>query len=168
MENVVGIDQSLSKTGLVVVECAPTPDHPILLHHELIESPITVTGLENTLKRAEELGEQWPLILDDLWQKWKPYRIIHEIPTMSNALQRPESSLLAAYGLRLAARKLGIPFKAISANTAKKRLTGSGNASKAKMRERLKEEYPRFRRCGLDTNQYDALALVITDCYPKD
>jgi Holliday junction resolvasome RuvABC endonuclease subunit len=159
----LGVDQSLANSGIVLMECAEVPK---IISKTMLRSTTLLDSSEATLRRAEDMVEEFRLFLGDHSHIVRIDLIIHETPPRANQLQRPESSLLAALALRLAAKPLGLSYTSVTANAAKKHFTGSGNATKAKMRERMWERYPEFKTFKLNEHQADAAALVVTYRYP--
>lgn len=162
-KTVLGVDQSLSNTGMVVVAIGTVPD---LLSKHMLTSRSAVEGTESALRRAVELHGEFRNFMK-LMSSWEVDEIIHETPPTANRMQRPESSLLAAMGLRLAAEEFGLPYLAVHSNTAKLHFTGSGVAKKPVMHERMWGIYPEIKAKKLNEHQADALALVIAHHYPE-
>lgn len=151
---ILAVDQSLANTGLVWVESDPLQ----VTAKGMLKSRGLLSGNEATLRRAEEMvGEFDALLSDDI------DLVLFEVPPLGNLVQRPESSLLSALALRVAARKKGKTCVGVNTNKAKKFLTGSAQARKPKVREALLEKYPQF--AGLNQHQTDAVSLAVTYLY---
>lgn len=154
---VIAVDQSLANTGIVVLSF----DHEGFSVGErtTLRSTTSVDGIERCLLRAEELRTEMEEYIRTLP---KPDMVVHELPGASNRLQRPESSLLAALALRTVAGALKYPVAAVSANTAKKFLTGNGNAQKRQVKEHLLICYPHLQPLRLNEHLIDAIAVGVT------
>lgn len=153
---ILAVDQALANTGLIWFT---GPDPIVVEGKGLLRSKGLLDGNEASLNRAAEMTDEFDIILGYPHLEY----IIYEIPPLGNLVQRPESSLLAAMALRVAARGRNLKTVGVSANKAKRVLTGSGNAAKKKVREALYEKYPVFK--GLNEHQADAAALIIAHFY---
>ncbi len=151
---ILAIDQSLANTGMIWVTLHE--DKSLTIDSKVtLKSKSLLSGNEASLSRAEELFDNFcSLFTEDLTE------VIYEVPPLGNLVQRPESSLLSALALRLAARDKKVLCVGVNTNKAKKLLTGSAQARKPKVREALLAKYPVFQ--GLNQHQVDAASLVVT------
>ncbi len=182
---IVGVDQSLASSGMVLVKVDPTraflSEDPTsvsgtecvqVLWKGLLASAIAIEGSANIIERGVTLIDAFESHLIHLRSTAKMqgdylHAIIYETPPSANRMQRPESSLVAAVALCYAAKRLNIDTIAFSANSAKRFFTGYANAKKSAVKERLLEMYPHIVEDRLNEHQMDALALVIASTMPK-
>lgn len=134
----LAFDQSLSNTGYVVLDS----QSPHFMDTEMkfmatgmLKARDDVKGHEKVLDRAMDLF--WEV--QDVCRQWRPTWVTFETPPVGGRMSRPESSLLGAHSIRLAAI-IENPFvKAVmvSRQKAAKRWTGNGNADKKVVRAAL-------------------------------
>ena len=78
-------------------------------------------------------------------------------------MARPESSLVSATALRIAANEMSVGIRMVGAQRAKKVITGNGNAKKPEVRARLLELVPGLDKLKpLNEGVIDAVALAYT------
>jgi hypothetical protein len=137
---VLSFDQSLSETGWVVLDTlGPTfaPEPPTLAATGMLKAKADLRGHQKTLDRALDL--YWEVT--DLCKAQRPTVVVFETPPVGGRMSRPESSLLAAHTIRLAAI-IENPFMImamVSRQKAAKRWTGNPNADKKVIRAALEE-----------------------------
>jgi Holliday junction resolvasome RuvABC endonuclease subunit len=125
---------------------------------------------QDTYDRAVDLLRD----LETLFGRVSPMLVIHELPPIAvRNMYRAESSIVAAAMIQGAASRFGIPVKMVSAQSAKKHLTGNHNANKKLVRDALQARFPaEFKTRSLRITEHgcDALALVVTylDTLPHD
>jgi Holliday junction resolvasome RuvABC endonuclease subunit len=170
---VLAFDQSLSNTGYVVLdtrgknlELGP----PLFLATGMLKAKDDLKGHEKTLDRALDLF--WEI--QDVCREWRPDAVVFETPPAGGRMSRPESSLLAAHTLRLAA-VIENPFVKVvmmSRQKAAKRWTGNGNADKRVVRAALEEvlKVHSIRHVDGPRNEhvYDALSIGLLYMEGKD
>lgn len=152
---VLAVDQSLANSGWVVIDARTSLD-PV--DRGTFSASTALEGNEANLKRGEDIY--------DVFCNWLAHMrcdvLVHEMPAARNTVQRPESALLAALSLRLAARSVGIPYKMISANRAKLVVTGFSRADKKRVRRTILERYPHLTSMRMNEHVLDAYALALT------
>jgi Holliday junction resolvasome RuvABC endonuclease subunit len=160
---IIAFDQSLSNTGFVVLNSQNR-----FLQHEIVfektgmlKAIDDLKGHEKTLDRGMDLF--WEI--QDVCKAHRPDAVIFETPPAGGKMSRPESSLLAALTIRLAAL-IENPFVKLvmmSRQKAAKRWTGNGNADKKVVRaalEKLMEAHKITRPTGpWNEHVVDALSL---------
>lgn len=142
IQKIISFDQALSETGYVVIQSLADHGPPRFEATGMLTATHDVKGHENTLLRASSLYlEAKGLIayhkpaMDNL-----PLVVVHETPPTSaghGKMARPESSLLAALAIRVAAMECNCRVVMRARQKAYKRFTGSGNAEKKFMKEAL-------------------------------
>lgn len=141
IQKIISFDQALSETGYVVIQSLGPHSPPRFEATGMLSATHDVKGHENTLLRAASLY----LEAKDLIAYHKPsmdlsFVVVHETPPTSagpGRMARPESSLLAALAIRIAAMESGCRVVMRARQKAYKRFTGSGNADKKYMKEAL-------------------------------
>lgn len=151
---ILAVDQSLDNSGIVWFDYDKSLS---IVGRALLSCPYLLSGHAASLKRAQELIPLFRSYFDDM------DIVIYEIPPLGNMVQRPESSLLAAMAVCVAAESVGVlSCEGVSPNKAKKFLTGSGVANKTKVREGLYQKFPEMAKHKLNQHQADAAALAVT------
>jgi len=164
----IGFDQAIANTGWVV-----------MYHQEGISSEILDAGTiktsaqedrtswDDTLYRATQVMSG---VLELLW-KHVPDLVLHEMPPVGSGpfMRGTYSSVCAAVSVRCAALQAALPIAQVSAQEAKKVLTGDGNAKKAEVRKavnRIIEEGGLFinpeAKIRLNEHIIDAIAIVLS------
>jgi Holliday junction resolvasome RuvABC endonuclease subunit len=170
---IIAFDQSLSNTGYVVLDTSSPTFHigPLkLMTTGMLKAKNDLKGHENTLFRGMDLF--WEI--QDVCRQWRPDSVIFETPPVGGRMARPESSLLAALSLRLAAiiENPFVKLVMISRQQAAKRWTGNGNADKRVVRAALDQVLTthEIARCDGPWNEhvYDALSLGLLYMEGKD
>jgi hypothetical protein len=160
--SILAFDQTLSNTGFVILEAR------LVIRHVGMISPAD-TGekghLDNLLK-AQAIFAKAMEIVAMAKQHAPNLRIVHETPPITGKgarMSRPESSLLAAHSIRLAAHLQGVhDIHMIGAQAVKSRFTGDRNADKKVMHDVLYREFPEIReRKPNNDNTRDALGLAV-------
>ena len=133
------------------------PIHPYLITAGTIVTE-TDMGHEGNLKRACECYDAIkPLLVNAV----RPL-VVHETPPVGDGMSRPESSLLAAVAIRIAAHEREIPVHMVAAQRAKRRLTGRANATKPEMKDALARFWPHLPlKRPYNEHVRDTLALGI-------
>ncbi len=129
---ILSFDQSLANTGYVLLF-----DMGISFTGNL-KAVEKLSGHQGTLNRVVPLYNEVYAVIAQM----NPDLVVYETPPAGGRMMRPESSLMAATVLEIAAAKLLIPTVMIGAQKAKKRFTGNGNAKKAEVREVIKRLDP--------------------------
>jgi Holliday junction resolvasome RuvABC endonuclease subunit len=152
------VDQSLASSGVVCMSFGSTTT---LRYWLTLKSLIALDGPVPSLDRAAQLSTEFSKLIQ--FSSCHLDGIVYETPPLSmNGLQRPESSLLAAAALRIAAHQSYLPAYAISANRAKNLITGNSNAKKKDVREVLLNQFPFLQNHRLNEHQIDACALGLS------
>jgi len=134
----LAFDQSLSNTGYVVLDSQSVgflKPQVVFRATGMLKARDDVKGHEKVLDRAMDLF--WEV--QDVCREHRPTWVTFETPPVGGRMSRPESSLLGAHSIRLAAL-IENPFvKAVmvSRQKAAKRWTGNGNADKKVVRAAL-------------------------------
>jgi Holliday junction resolvasome RuvABC endonuclease subunit len=169
----LAFDQSLSNTGYVVLD----NQSPNFMDAQLkfmttgmLKARDDVKGHEKVLDRAMDLF--WEV--QDTCRQWRPTWVTFETPPVGGRMSRPESSLLGAHSIRLAAL-IENPFvkvQMVSRQAAAKRWTGNGNADKKVVRAALKTllDYHQIKKPEGPWNEHvvDALSLGLWFMEGKD
>lgn len=123
----------------------------------MLPTEVSHKGHEGTLQRGATLHRlATPLIL-----RIRPHCIAHELPPVGGRMMRPESSLVAATAIRIAAAEYGVSVKMYGAQPVKKLLTGNGNADKKEVRAALDRLFPILVEMKpRNDNTYDAVGLA--------
>jgi Holliday junction resolvasome RuvABC endonuclease subunit len=161
---IIAFDQSLSKTGYVVLSnrgnTFSTPEF-CFETTGMLTAKDDLKGHEKALDRGMDLF--WEI--QDVCRAHRPDSVIFETPPVGGKMSRPESSLLAALTIRLAAI-IENPFVKLimmSRQKAAKRWTGNANADKKVVRaalEALMEAHKIERPTGYwNEHVCDALSL---------
>lgn len=152
---VLAFDQTLSSTGW----CLMRSKGYIV---EAVRTGMCTTNAENKgsdqdLVRGELIFNQFQTVIENNEPMW----IVHEAPPVGGGkLSRPESSLLAALALRIAAAQYVTPLTMIHARKAKNRLTGNPGATKKEVREGVLWQLPTITDFKpLNEHVYDAAAI---------
>jgi Holliday junction resolvasome RuvABC endonuclease subunit len=151
---VLGCDPSLANFGWTLIDSRKSLD-PVACG--CFEALTALEGNDAVLKRAEDLYG----ILSG-WLEGTPCDVIaYEMPAARNLVQRPESALLAASSLRLAAKACGRPLSMVSANRAKLLVAGYSRADKKRVRNAIRERFPHLRM-RMNEHMLDAYAIGLT------
>jgi Holliday junction resolvasome RuvABC endonuclease subunit len=159
----LSFDQSLSNTGYVVLENAVLTDGGKLgfVATGMLKARDDVKGHEKVLDRAMDLF--WEV--QDVSREYRPTWVTYETPPVGGRMSRPESSLLGAHSIRLAAliENPFVKLETVSRQKAAKRWTGNGNADKKVVRAALEAllKYHQIDRPEGPWNEHvvDALSL---------
>lgn len=155
------VDQSLASSGIVCMVFDHSPLPPHLQYWLTLKSLTALDGPVSSLDRATQLHHEFTKLIQ--FSSCPLDGIVYETPPLSlNSLQRPESSLLAASALRIAAHQANIPTYAVSANRAKNLITGNSNAKKKDVREVLLNQFQFLQNRRLNEHQIDACALGLS------
>jgi Holliday junction resolvasome RuvABC endonuclease subunit len=164
----IAFDQAIANTGWCV-----------MYHQEGISSEILDAGTikttasddrtswDDTLHRSTQVMSG---VLELLW-KHVPDLVLHEMPPVGSGpfMRGTYSSVCAAVAVRCAAMTAALPIAQVSAQEAKKLLTGDGNARKPEVRKavtKIIEEGGLFvnpeTKIRLNEHIIDAIALILT------
>ncbi len=154
----LAVDQTLTSSGWVLLQ-ATGGAHPRI---EVIRTGMCKTnpdeskGHESNLARGELMHRQFEVVIENN----EPMGVVHELPPAGGQMARPESSLLAALGLRIAAATYLTPIVMVGAQRAKNRLTNDAKASKQAVRAGVLWQLPNITDFKpLNEHIYDAAAL---------
>jgi Holliday junction resolvasome RuvABC endonuclease subunit len=121
---------------------------------------------DDTLERATRLATEVRFLLDVNYLEM----VLHEMPPVGTGpyVRRSESSVVAATVIRVESARSGIPVAHVSAQKAKKHLTGDSRADKKDVREAIEKRIANGQLTTLATltrwnsHIYDAIALALT------
>jgi Holliday junction resolvasome RuvABC endonuclease subunit len=176
---VIGFDQSLTATGWVVIDFF-NRERPVWVEHGTIrtEPKDGVKGFYDTIPRCDSIARAVMAIM----KRYVPVgdgearqidAVVHEMPALpSNARKetpgtkvfagRTDASLMTSIAVRTTCHVLDVtmPIVMISANAAKRTLTGLANAEKEEVKDAV------FERLGVEpfrinVNVTDAAAAAI-------
>lgn len=169
---VMAIDQSLSATGWVVLQVENGAAYVASANSLFLPLepkgglPALPKGHEGNLRRAVAIHQH----LTQAMALWKKEReglvVVHEHPPLGGRMMRPESSLLAAGAVRIAAAEHGLPVVMVDNQHSKALLAGARNVTKSEWHKGL----ILFAIQGVHASnegQRDALCLGITHCIDK-
>ncbi len=154
-ERVLGIDPGTRYLGTAVLEGRE------LIHHQVFE--IWECRPQQTLAAARK-------VVGRLIEAYQPEAVVIERIFFS-ASSHSGLLRLVADEIQSLAEALGVRVVLVSPSTAKKRVTGDGNASKARVASAICQGYPRLRAfLGLNrkwktryhSNMFDAIAVAAT------
>lgn len=152
---IIAFDQSLSDTGWALIQGNE------ILEVGNIRPKTELTGHAGNLEKAEILHYEACCLFDRLNGYAYP-KLVIELPPVGNRMMRPESSLLAALAVRLAYPIID-GCVMVGAQKAKKRITGTANATKKMVREGVLALNPAVSELPIKNEAiYDALALAWT------
>ncbi|MDV8066406.1 crossover junction endodeoxyribonuclease RuvC [Rhodococcus sp. IEGM 1366] len=155
---VVGIDPSLTGTGIAILghpKTAESPNVPILTTVK------TEKRGTRFLDRANRISQQ----IEQIWKAMPPLvrlvviedlPVVNPMPGAASAYQ-DRSALIIALGAKI--QKAGLPLVAVNLSTLKLFAAGNGHAKKPEMIEAMKFLWP-HADIGKDDNRADALALA--------
>lgn len=143
-------DQSLANTGYALIygqQVAATGN---------ITTEIVDKGDEDNFRRGLVIYEA----VRGLINHFQPTHILHENPPVGGRTIRPDSSLISAMAIRVAAHRTDIPIAMLHARTAKKRWTGNANAKKKPMKTAMLSLHPWLNQIKpMNEAIIDALAI---------
>jgi Holliday junction resolvasome RuvABC endonuclease subunit len=167
-KKVIAFDQAIANTGWVIMY------HQAGISSEILDAGTikTVasedrTSWDDTLYRATQVMTG---VLELLW-KHSPDLVLHEMPPVGSGpfMRGTYSSVCAAVAVRCATLQAALPVDQVSAQEAKKVLTGNGNAKKKEVRQavnKIIEEGGLFvnpeAKIRLNEHIVDSIALILT------
>lgn len=128
---VLGIDPSLNSTGIVVLGLEPGADK-VLPWSALVLRATRKDSINRCLEQAKHLHE----LVDSL----NPEVAVIEGYSYGSSHHMVDMAMVGTI-LRVKLRQLAIPYWDVAPKTLKKFATGSGNASKKIMREKIEETW---------------------------
>lgn len=131
-DTILAFDQSLANTGWALISGGKVTEVGN------IKTEDEATGHEGNLNRSLKV---FAAVNQLIWRT-APDRIVHELPPVGSRMVRPESSLLSALAIWLAAYLDDLDVTMVGAQKAKKRWTGSARSSKAELKAALLELHP--------------------------
>lgn len=148
----LAFDQALGNTGVVAVK-----DGDVLWRKTITTAP-NHAGTPGSLDRSVEYAD----LVDEVFGVFKPRLVLVETPPVGRGMHRPESSLLAAAAICICAHRWGVPWRAVSAQKAKKLLAGNAKATKHEVRAAVEVALPGVGKSSpYNEHIVDALALVL-------
>lgn len=140
MSHLLVFDQTLSSTGWVWVR-SDIDGLKLIDHGTIKTAPLEKEGHMANLQRSPLVYSQ---VLDLAYRFDRVVDfLIHEMPPVGRpGMHRPESSLMAATVIHIVGSRLGIPVTAVSAQSAKRTLTGFANAPKNVVAEAIRDLWP--------------------------
>lgn len=162
---VLVLDQTIAKTGWVYGVSDDLSFHAKATG--LFTTDMLAKGHEDNLRRADVCFRQYCSMLE----AFKPDLVVHEMPPISNAYVRGDSSLMAAVAIRAARSAIcpETPIRMVSAQHAKKVLCGDAKASKADVKTavlRRAHGLAHLKPLNQDVTDAAALALVAIEEAP--
>lgn len=163
---VMAFDQSLSATGVVVLVNDGVEGLRVLWAGTVrTKTTEGLGGHEENLERALDIRHRYTEVLNNRWIK--DMSVVHEMVPVGGPLRSPESSLLAAVALRIAAEDLGCPLEpSVAPKRHRKAICGNANAKKPEAHRALTNLATLLPIGGysLVTNEAtrDALAIGLT------
>lgn len=147
---ILGIDQSLTGTGLAVIECqlGTKPNHSSVLYTNTVE-----TKNLSDMQRIDYIVSHVLKIVD----QFTPVLIVMENYAFGAKGRLAHLGELGG-AIKYELYKKGFTVRVVAPNTLKKFITGFGDANKELMMEKI-ESY--FGKCFSDDNQADALGLAL-------
>lgn len=143
---VLAFDQSLGNTGWVLLDCGSGGKPLVRLVGHITPAANQAKSHEGTLLKAESIFPQIMQVIATAKQVGLQLRVAYETPPVGGKMMRPESSLLAALDVRLAARLQDVTdLHMVAAQSVKFRFTGQRDADKRVMHEVLYREHPGIR-----------------------
>jgi len=153
-------DQSVSATGWVVL--ASAKDLRVLAAGSFLLPAVDYpSGHEGTLRRGVVITQQAEEVLTR-YHFFGISRVIHEAPPVGGRMARPESSLVAALAVRVAAERFGLPVSCVQNQHSKKVLTGSATVDKKDWHRALGRYSIDGKHKVTNEGQRDALCLGLT------
>jgi Holliday junction resolvasome RuvABC endonuclease subunit len=132
--SIMAFDQAIANTGWVVMHY-DFFDPPLMYAIGTIKVPTLEarTSWDDTLERSTRLMGA----VVDLLYLYCPDLVLHEMPPVGTGpfVRAAYSSVVAATAVRCAAATRNMDIAQVSANSAKKCLTGNGNAKKPEVRK---------------------------------
>lgn len=158
--SVLVVDQALANSGYALI-MMDLNNFSVAWTGTLTTESVS-KGHEDTLLRGDSMYRQYLSLI----AMTTPDVIIHETPPVGGKMARPESSLVAATALRCAASSAliasSVPIRMIGAQTAKKRITGNGNAKKPEVHAKLRLMLPGLaHKKPMNQHILDAIALGV-------
>ena len=159
---IISFDQSLANTGYAVL------DYDSVVGISILEMDVIHTisrygnkSWEDTLDRCTQLLEK----VTELFLKFSPAIILHEMPPVGRGMYRAESSVVTATVIRCVGALKGVSVSMVSAQRVKKYLTGDGNAKKQLVKKALGQRFEiQLKTPGLKWNEAtaDSLGIAVT------
>lgn len=161
--HVLAFDQSLSATGWVRLWSSPDSGLRVLAAGSvLLHAKDFPAGSEGSLRKAVDLHGRMAGVCKD-WL-WPETVLVHEAPPAGGAMSRPESSLMAALSLRLAAGREPV---VVQNQHSKKVLVNNANATKKQWHTALDAISIEGRNLVRNEGERDALCLALTYLYDE-
>ena len=160
---VLAFDQSLNATGYVLLRC--DRGHLCIEQASQIPMPeISAKGHEANLLKGVALWQRMCAVLTATASGYPGAEIAHETPPVGGRMARPESSLLSALSLRIAAATFGWEVTMVGAQKAKRWIAGNANADKKTAHAALAQHFGDLPGYEYITNEAkcDALMIALT------
>lgn len=165
---VLAFDQALGATGWVVLLPPIDKEIPMLGDLGTWRPPeLDGTGPELSLRRAVALEEE----IERLIEAYQPEVLVYETPMIEGhrgqqRLFRPESILMGATALRIAAARAHLPAIMIGSTKMKNMVAESRSASKRDIKMAVLALYPEVaEKPGRSEHVYDALGMALTSLW---
>lgn len=153
--SILAVDQSIANSGWAYI--VSDTDSFVVQGTGNLKTYEMAKSHEDTLRRAVVCYRQYRSLIES----FDPVLVVHEMPPVGNHMARPESSLVSAAALRMAAYDAKVTIRMVGAQRAKKVITGNGNAAKSEVKEKLLKLVPDLTRLKpINEHVIDAVALA--------
>lgn len=155
--HLLAFDQSLSDTGWVYLHHGTS--HTQILDAGNLKAPGTKEkGVSGTLVQGESMHFMVRSLMES---KVGVSRVAYETPATGPKMMRTEASLVAALGIRIAARERGLQVSQHGAQSGKKFVCGIPNAEKKVAHAALARHFGTMEGYELITNEARRDALLV-------
>lgn len=152
---VLSFDQTLTNCAWVLSLVDPTGIIPTNQVSIKIEKPGPPRGATNMLVPLVQ-AEAVRCRALEVMSVWRPDLVLVERPPIRRPGMERESSLLACGAIVSAAMSCNVPILDVSAQDAKRRLTGFANSSKAVVRQEFFKRWPGYQHIMTNEHLRDA------------
>lgn len=152
---VLAFDQALTNCAWVLAQDDPMGLVPLGASSIRIDKPVMSRGMSNMLvplMQAEFVRRQ---ALETM-SVWRPSLVLVERPPVRRPGMERESSLLSCAAILSAAMSCNTPVIDVSAQDAKRRLTGFANATKPLVRKEFLARWPGYDKVMTNEHLRDA------------
>jgi Holliday junction resolvasome RuvABC endonuclease subunit len=156
---VLAFDQTLTNCAWVLALVDSTGLYPTNQVSMKIEKPGPPRGMTNMLVpllQAEAVRQRALEVLS----VWRPDLVLVERPPVRRPGMERESSLLSCGAIVSAAMSVNVPVRDVSAQDAKRRLTGFANATKPLVRQEFLKRWPGYDKIMTNEHLRDAWLVV--------
>lgn len=151
---IMAFDQTLANCGWVSVLVNEGELYPI--ESGTIKGQWLDAGMLEPVREAVALRE----LASAFMVRQNPSLVLVELPPIRRPGMERESSLLACTAVMMAAADHGLTVVGVSAQQAKRRLTGFANAKKPQVRLAVQERWPEYKTLLTNEHTRDAWVLA--------